>query len=77
MSGSRTACVFDVQRFSIHDGPGIRSVIFLKGCALACEWCQNPDENRYTEVYVVGTEPTEYCDDSRRIFRIPRIGGGR
>jgi pyruvate formate lyase activating enzyme len=35
--------VFDVQRFSIHDGPGIRTVVFLKGCSLACRWCQNPE----------------------------------
>jgi pyruvate formate lyase activating enzyme len=39
----RTATVFDVQRFSIHDGPGIRTVVFFKGCALACEWCHNPE----------------------------------
>jgi pyruvate formate lyase activating enzyme len=38
-----SATVFDVQRFSIHDGPGIRTVVFFKGCALACEWCQNPE----------------------------------
>ncbi len=37
------AIVFDVQRFSIHDGPGIRSVVFFKGCSLACAWCQNPE----------------------------------
>jgi pyruvate formate lyase activating enzyme len=37
------ATVFDVQRFSIHDGPGIRTVVFFKGCSLACEWCQNPE----------------------------------
>ena len=35
--------VFDVQRFSIHDGPGIRTVVFFKGCALDCQWCQNPE----------------------------------
>jgi len=38
-----TAPVFEIQRFSIHDGPGIRSLIFLKGCALRCPWCQNPE----------------------------------
>lgn len=35
--------VFDIQRFAIHDGPGIRTSIFLKGCPLNCCWCQNPE----------------------------------
>ncbi|HAE61132.1 MAG TPA: glycyl-radical enzyme activating protein [Eubacteriaceae bacterium] len=36
-------CVFDIQRFSIHDGPGIRTTVFLKGCPLNCKWCCNPE----------------------------------
>jgi len=35
--------IFDIQRFSIHDGPGIRTVVFFKGCNLECPWCQNPE----------------------------------
>lgn len=35
--------IFDIQRFSIHDGPGIRTTIFFKGCNLECPWCQNPE----------------------------------
>jgi pyruvate formate lyase activating enzyme len=35
--------VFDIRRFTIHDGPGIRSTVFLKGCPLDCAWCQNPE----------------------------------
>lgn len=35
--------VFNLQRFSIHDGPGIRTIVFLKGCPLRCLWCQNPE----------------------------------
>lgn len=38
-----TAPVFDIQRFSIHDGPGIRTLVFFKGCNLHCDWCQNPE----------------------------------
>lgn len=35
--------VLDIQRFSLHDGPGIRTLVFLKGCPLRCDWCQNPE----------------------------------
>ena len=37
------ACIFNIQYFSIHDGPGIRSVVFFKGCPLRCFWCSNPE----------------------------------
>jgi pyruvate formate lyase activating enzyme len=43
MISAESALVFDVQRFSIHDGPGIRTVVFFKGCSLDCVWCQNPE----------------------------------
>lgn len=39
--------IFDMQRFSIHDGPGIRTIIFLKGCKLRCRWCCNPESQEY------------------------------
>lgn len=35
--------IFNIQRFSLHDGPGIRTTVFLKGCPLSCIWCQNPE----------------------------------
>lgn len=35
--------VFDIKEFSVHDGPGIRTTVFLKGCPLACMWCHNPE----------------------------------
>ena len=38
-----TGIVFNIQHYSVHDGPGIRSNIFLKGCPLACRWCSNPE----------------------------------
>lgn len=37
------ATVFDIQRYSVHDGPGIRTLVFFKGCPLRCKWCQNPE----------------------------------
>ncbi len=38
-----SARIFDIQRFSIHDGPGIRTTVFFKGCPLRCLWCHNPE----------------------------------
>ncbi|MDR1389986.1 MAG: glycyl-radical enzyme activating protein [Treponema sp.] len=43
-----TGTIFDIRRFSVHDGKGIRTTVFLKGCPLRCRWCQNPE----------GIEPT-------------------
>ena len=40
--------VTDVQRFCMHDGPGVRTVVFLKGCPLRCEWCHNPETQKNT-----------------------------
>jgi pyruvate formate lyase activating enzyme len=39
----RKATIFDIQRYSVHDGPGIRTLVFFKGCPLRCKWCQNPE----------------------------------
>ncbi|HHC1948212.1 TPA: glycyl-radical enzyme activating protein [Klebsiella pneumoniae] len=41
--------IFNIQRYSSHDGPGIRTVVFLKGCSLGCRWCQNPESRARSE----------------------------
>lgn len=38
-----TGAIFDIQHFSVHDGPGIRTTVFMKGCPLRCKWCHNPE----------------------------------
>lgn len=38
--------IFDIQHYAVHDGPGIRTLVFLKGCPLACVWCANPESRR-------------------------------
>lgn len=45
--GKVTGRIFDIQRYSIHDGPGIRTIVFLKGCVLRCRWCCNPESQEY------------------------------
>ena len=44
--GTGVGCVFDIQRFCLHDGPGLRTTVFLKGCPLRCRWCSNPESQR-------------------------------
>ena len=53
----RTGLIFDVQKYSIHDGPGIRTTVFFKGCPLTCPWCHNPESR--------GREPFVYYDRDR------------
>ena len=56
-----TAPVFDVQRFSIHDGPGIRTTVFFKGCNLRCDWCQNPESQNVTPLLSFYENRCETC----------------
>jgi pyruvate formate lyase activating enzyme len=47
--------VFNIQPYSLHDGPGIRTIVFLKGCYLRCKWCSNPESQEfYPQVYLDG-----------------------
>lgn len=41
-----TGTVFNIQSYSLHDGPGIRTIVFLKGCPLQCMWCSNPESQK-------------------------------
>ena len=43
----KTGTIFSVEEFAIHDGPGIRTIVFLKGCVLRCRWCCNPESQEY------------------------------
>ncbi len=44
---SAEAIVFDIEKFAVHDGPGIRTVVFIKGCPLHCLWCHNPESQSF------------------------------
>src|SRR5512147_2058540 len=64
--------LFDIREFTVHDGPGIRTTVFMKGCPLACMWCHNPEGLSITSqvmqspvgARIVGTEysPQELAD---------------
>lgn len=52
--------IFNIQKFSLHDGPGIRTSIFLKGCPLRCKWCSNPEsQNPYVNIFLKDENKTK------------------
>jgi len=53
--------IFDIQRFSIHDGPGIRSLVFMKGCPLRCAWCSNPESQKAKPEIMFFEEKCIHC----------------
>lgn len=63
--GAPKGLIFNIQKFSLHDGPGIRTVVFLKGCPLACMWCSNPEGRCRSPELIYGRERCigpEGCD---------------
>jgi len=50
-----TGLIFDIKRFSVNDGPGIRTTVFFKGCPLACWWCHNPEGRSYVSEQITIT----------------------
>lgn len=79
--------IFDIQKYSIHDGPGIRTIVFLKGCAFRCRWCCNPESQSYKiekmitagQEKIVGKDVTvaEVMEEVRKdALHYRRSGGG-
>jgi len=79
--------IFDIQRYSIHDGTGIRTIVFLKGCVLRCRWCCNPESQEFGiqtmmvqgKAKTIGRDVTvsevmEIVEKDRAYYR--RSGGG-
>lgn len=53
--------VFNIQKFSIHDGPGIRTTVFFKGCPLRCHWCSNPESQQEKVQILYNQKKCVYC----------------
>jgi pyruvate formate lyase activating enzyme len=66
-TGDVRGILFDVQRFSIHDGPGIRTTLFFKGCPLRCLWCQNPESHKPGREIAFYRERCARCFNCREI----------
>ena len=58
---TRLGTIFDIQRYSIHDGPGIRTTVFLKGCPLKCLWCSNPESQSNRPEIMFDTSRCTQC----------------
>lgn len=57
MNTMLTGTIFDIKRYAIHDGPGIRTTVFFKGCPIHCLWCANPESQEYKpELTYIKTE---------------------
>jgi pyruvate formate lyase activating enzyme len=66
--------IFNIQKFSLHDGSGIRTLVFLQGCPLACRWCSNPEGQAFSPLLAfesnkcIGTDECAFC--------VPACGAG-
>lgn len=66
--------VFDIQRFSLNDGPGIRTIVFLKGCPLSCLWCSNPESLRMAPDVFFDAEKCIGCGRCAEVCNYCAIG---
>jgi len=58
-----SACIFNIMRFATHDGPGIRTTVFFKGCPLSCWWCHNPESRSFRPDRLYFEERCRHCLD--------------
>lgn len=69
-----TGIITEIKRFAIHDGPGIRTTVFAKGCPLRCRWCSNPETLKpYPEVYFIAARCAE-CGECTKVCPEDAIG---
>lgn len=62
-----TAIIFNIQKFSVHDGPGIRTTVFIKGCPLKCLWCHNPESQEVKKQMLFDSNKCVLCETCVKI----------
>lgn len=83
MKNDEKLLIFNIQKYSLHDGSGIRTVVFLKGCPLRCRWCCNPEsQNAYREIiyrrsHCIGKEKCGMCMDAGPVNAVSFDEDGR
>ena len=65
---SKTGFIFDIKKYAIHDGPGIRTTIFFKGCSMGCQWCHNPESKNF------GVEEFTVKDRVKKLTKSQTVG---
>ncbi|MFV0377608.1 MAG: radical SAM protein [Mangrovibacterium sp.] len=65
--------IFSIEEFAIHDGPGIRTTVFLKGCPLKCEWCHNPEGISFKPQLMTQNGKTLVCGERIRSTEMAKI----
>ncbi|MBS3943404.1 MAG: glycyl-radical enzyme activating protein [Dethiobacter sp.] len=69
--------LFNIQRYSLHDGPGIRTTVFLKGCPLKCWWCHNPEGISFKQELIVHHKKCIGCGSCAQVCAYNAISLGR
>ena len=59
--------IFNIQKFSLHDGPGLRTTVFLKGCPLRCRWCSNPESQTLETLLSYDERKCLHCESCARV----------
>ena len=67
--GERQGRIFDIERFGVVDGPGIRTVIFIKGCPLKCQWCHNPESQSMEKEIIFSEELCIKCMECEKVCK--------
>ena len=67
------ALIFSIEEFSIFDGPGIRTSVFLKGCPLHCSWCHNPEGQLFEQEIMKTPQGCTGCGECQKVTGSARI----